>query len=148
MAPQGWTLKAVMLNGQDITDEPLDVAPGQTVTGLRVVLTERSTDVNGRVSDPRNNPVTDATVVIFPADEDKWGYQTRFIRAARPDQDGRFTIGGLPPFERYLAIAVQGLEDGQAGDPEFLATVRDRAASFALDEGETKTLDLRLGSQK
>ena len=27
-APQGWTLKSVLLNGQDITDVPLDVPPG------------------------------------------------------------------------------------------------------------------------
>jgi hypothetical protein len=142
-APQGWMLKAVRLNGQDITDTPLDVTPGQTVGGVQVVLTDRVTEVNGRIADARNNAVTDVTVVIFPADEDKWVYQSRFISAARPDQDGRFSIRGLPAYDDYLAIAVQGLEDGQAGDPEFLATARDQATRLSLKDGDARTLDLR-----
>ena len=146
-APEGWALKSVTVNGQDITDTPLEVTPGQTVSGVLITLTERLTEVSGRLSDSRNNPITDATVVIFPADEDKWVYQSRFIRAARPDQDGRFQIRGLPPYDDYLAIAVQGLEDGQAGDPEFLATVRDHATRLSLQDGATRTLELRLADR-
>ncbi len=142
-APQGWTLKSVLLNGQDVTDFPLDLPPGQAVAGMQIVLTERATDLSGRVTDARSRPVTDVTVVIFPADEERWVYQSRFIRAARPDQDGRYQISGLPPSDDYLAIAVQGLEEGQAGDPEFLATLRAHAARFSLGEGETRALDLR-----
>ena len=142
-APQGWSLKSVLLNGQDVTDLPLDLPPGQAVAGMQIVLTERATDLSGRVTDARSRPVTDVTVVIFPADEERWVYQSRFIRAARPDQDGRYQISGLPPSDDYLAIAVQGLEEGQAGDPEFLATLRAHAARFSLGEGETRALDLR-----
>jgi hypothetical protein len=142
-APQGWSLKSVMLNGQDVTDTPLDVPPGETVAGMQIVLTERATDLSGRVTDTRGRPVTDVTVVIFPADPERWVYQSRFIRAARPDQEGRYQISGLPPSDDYLAIAVQGLEEGQAGDPEFLATLRQHAAKFSLGEGETRALDLR-----
>jgi hypothetical protein len=142
-APQGWILKSVVLNGQDVTDVPLDLPPGQTVSGMQIVLTERATHVSGRVIDARGRPVTDATVVIFPADETLWMFQSRFIRAARPDQEGRYEIPGLPPSDGYLAIAVQGLEDGQAGDPEFLASIREQAARFSLGEGETRALDLR-----
>jgi Carboxypeptidase regulatory-like domain len=142
-APQGWSLKSVWLNGQDITDIPLDLPPGQTVAGMQIVLTERSTDLSGRVTDARSRPVTDVTVVIFPAEPERWVYESRFVRAVRPDQDGRYQIRGLPPSDDYLAIAVQGLEEGQAGDPEFLATLREHAAKFSLGEGETRALDLR-----
>lgn len=141
--PQGWTLKAVLLNGQDITDTPLDLPAGQTVTGLQIVITEKSTDISGRVTDVRGSAMTDATVVIFPADEARWTYQSRFVRAARPDQEGRFQIRGLPPYDRYLAVAVQGLEDGQAGDPEFLRRIRDQGTDFTLGDGEMRALDLR-----
>jgi hypothetical protein len=144
VTPPGWMLKSITVNGQDITDLPLDIAPGQTVNGVQVVLTDRVTEVNGRLADARSNPVTDATVVIFPADEERWGFQSRYIQGVRPDQDGRFTIRGLPPYGDYLAVAVQGLENGQAGDPEFLASVRDRATRVTLKDGEAKTLDLRL----
>jgi hypothetical protein len=142
--PEGWMLKAILLNGEDVTDVPIDIAPGQTLTGVQVLLTDRVTEVNGRLADARNAAVTDATVVIFPADDTKWTFQSRFIHGVRPDQDGRFTIRGLPPHDDYLAVAVQGLEDGQAGDPEFLASVRERATALSLKDGEARTLNLRL----
>jgi hypothetical protein len=142
--PQGWTLKAVLYSGQDITDTPLDVSPGQVVSGVQIVITDKMTEINGAVIDAAGAAVTDATIVVFAADETRWTYQSRFVRTARPDQEGRFQIRGLPALEKYLAIAVQGLEDGQAGDPEFLASVRDRAASFSLSsDSDVRTLNLR-----
>lgn len=145
--PQGWTLKAVSLDGQDITDTPLDLPPGQTATGLQIVITEKLTDVSGRVTDARGSAITDVTVVIFPVDEARWTYQSRFVRAARPDQEGRFQIRGLPPSDHYLAVAVQGVEDGQAGDPEFLRRIRDQATDFSLNDGEMRALDLRFDAR-
>ena len=143
-APQGWVLKAVTLNGQDITDTPMEFPAGQTVTGLQVMLTKKVSSLSGLVADARGKPVLDATVVIFPADDKLWTNQSRFIKAARPDQDGTYRVTGLPPNESYLAVALQGLEDGQAGDPEFLATIKDSATKFTLGEGETKAVDVKL----
>jgi len=145
--PQGWTLKAVMLNGQDITDTPIELPTGQAVGGLQIVVTDKSTSVSGHVTDARGDPVTDTSVVIFPADETRWTYQSRYVRALRPDTSGQYQVSGLPPFDRYLAVAVQGLEDGQAGDPEFLAKIRDRGTDFSLNEGETRAVDLRFRPQ-
>lgn len=141
--PSGWMLKAVTLEGQDITDVPLDIPPGQAVTGVRVVVTDKLTEVSGQVLDSRGRAVTDVAVVVFPADEALWTYQSRFVRTTRPDLEGRFQIRGLPASERYLAVAVQGLEDGQAGDPEFLARARESASTFTLRDAETKTMELR-----
>jgi hypothetical protein len=86
--------------------------------------------------------------VIFPANEKLWTYQSRFVRAARPDQDGRYRVTPLPAPEQYLVAAVQGLEDGQAGDPEFLASIKDTATKFDLGDGETKSVDVKLVAQR
>jgi hypothetical protein len=88
--------------------------------------------------------VLDTTVVIFPEDESRWTYQSRFIATARPDTTGRFTLSGLPASTAYRVVAVQGLESGQASDPDFLTRVRDVAEKVSLNEGEAKSLDLRL----
>ncbi len=141
---QGWSIKQVLLGGQDITDTPLDFAPGQTVAGVQIVLTDKSTTLSGAVTDSRGQPVVDATVIVFPADDKRWTYQSRFIRAARPDQDGRYEIRGLPAHDEYLIAAVQGLEDGQAGDPEFLARIKPDTTKLALNDGETKAADVKL----
>ncbi len=142
--PTGWNLKAVLLDGQDVTDVPLAFAPGSRVSGLRVVLTQATTAVTGTVRDDRGEVVLDSTVVVFPADETKWSFYSRFIKTARPDTTGTFTFSALPPSKDYRVLAVQGLEEGQALDPEFLASIRDRAERLSINEGETKTLDLRL----
>ena len=147
-APQGWMLKSISLNGQDITDTPMELPPGQTFGGVQVVMTKRVASVSGAVTDARGKPALDTTVVVFPANDKLWMYQSRFIRAARPDQDGRYRISALPSPEQYLVIAVQGLEDGQAGDPDFLAAARDAATKFELGDGETKAVDVKLASQK
>jgi hypothetical protein len=146
-APQDWALKEVTLNGQDITDTPVEFPPGQAVGGLEIVLTQKLSEVTGRVIDTRGTPITDATVVIFPADDERWMFQSRFIRGVRTDQQGGFQVRGLPPYDRYLAVAVQGLETGQAGDPEFLASVVDQGTRFSLGEGESKAIELRPSSR-
>ena len=147
-APQGWMLKSVFLNGAEITDTPMAFAPGQVVSGVQIVMTKKIATVSGAVTDARGNPVLDAAVVVFPANEQLWTSQSRFIRAARPDQDGKFHVSALPSPETYLMVAVQGLEDGQASDPEFLATIRDSATKFDLGEGETKAVDVKLTAQR
>ena len=143
-SPSGWYLKRILLDGQDVTDTPIAFAPGGRVAGLRVVLTEAAATLSGSVRDDRGQVVLDATVVVFPADETKWTYASRFIRTARPGTTGTFEFTGLPPSKDYRVLAVQGLEDGQAFDPDFLASVRDRAERLSVNDGETKTLDLRL----
>jgi hypothetical protein len=142
-APSGWTLKSVFASGQDITDLPVDIGPGQVLSGVQVVITKTLSHAEGSVLDDRKQPVLDATVVLFPTDERLRYFQSRFVRSARPDQEGRFRISALPPGE-YLAVAVQGLEDGQAGDPEFLADVEQLAEGVTIKEGETKALALSL----
>jgi hypothetical protein len=146
--PQGWMLKSVAVNGQDITDTPTEFQPGQPIAGVQIVMTKKVTTLSGLVTDTRGNPVLDATVVVFPASESLWTFQSRFVKTARPDQEGRYRLTALPGSEEYLVAAVQGLEEGQAGDPEFLASLRDAAAQFELAEGETKAVDVKLAPRR
>lgn len=144
--PGGWYVKSVTADGRDITDVPLSLDAGARLDGVRVVLTQTASSLSGSVRDDRGTAVLDATIVIFPDDETRWTPQSRFIATGRPDTTGRFSIAGLPASPAYRVIAVQGLESGQANDPEFLASVRDQAERLALNEGEAKSLDLRLRS--
>jgi hypothetical protein len=146
--PQGWAMKSVFVNGQEITDTPTEFPAGQTVSGMQIVLTKKVTSLTGQVTDTKGNPVLDATVVVFPGNEKLWTFQSRFIKAARPDQDGKYRVTGLPGPESYLVVALQGLEDGQAGDPEFLATIKELATKLTLGEGESKAVDVKLSTQK
>src|SRR5207249_1267385 len=66
--PKGWILKSVKLNGQDITDKGFEFKPGEDVSGLEIELTNRLTSITGGVTDDKNQPLKDFTVVVF-ADE-------------------------------------------------------------------------------
>jgi hypothetical protein len=142
--PPTWTLKAVMLNGEDITDTAVDFKGNEETTALQILVTDRVSEVNGKVTTDRGEPTRDYTVVIFPEDSAKWGFPSRYIRSGRADQDGMFKIRALPPDEQYLAVAVDYIEEGEGGDPDFLQQMRDRATRLSIGDGEIKALDLKL----
>jgi protocatechuate 3,4-dioxygenase beta subunit len=142
--PTGWTLKTVKLNGQDITDTGAEFKAGETVSGLDIVLTNKLTQVTGTVKGSGGGEVKDYTVVVFAEDAERWTVpQTRYVAGARPDQQGKFQFRNLPPGS-YYAIALEYVEQGSWGDPDMLARWKEKATSFSLDEGQTKTLDLKI----
>ena len=142
--PKGWILKHVKVNGEDVTDKGLEFKPGEDVSGIEIELTNRTTSINGSVTDDRNQPLKDYTVVVFAEDATKWTMPlTRWTASSRPDQDGRFKFANLPP-GAYYAIAVEYVAQGEWSDPEWLARAAKKATRFTLDEGAAKTLDLKL----
>jgi carboxypeptidase family protein len=140
--PPEWFLKAVTLDGRDIIDAGYEFRPGERVSGIDVVLTKRSTALSGSVQDDRGRPVTDYTVVAFPTESSKWGYRTRFVRAARPDQAGRFLLKDLPPGE-YQLIALEYIEPGEEADPDRLEKWKTRGTPVTLREGEATSVTLQ-----
>jgi hypothetical protein len=145
--PDEWAVKAIMLDNEDVTDKPIELRNGQNAA-LRVILTNRTSDVVGAIASPafggNEAAAVGAMVVVFAEDERKWEYPSRFVRVARAGARGTFSIPAMPPNEAYRAIAVDYLEEGEETDPEFLKRMRDRATRFSLREGEQHTLDLRL----
>jgi hypothetical protein len=135
-----WALKRITLEGQDVTDKPVDLRT-KDVEGVEVLLTPKVSDVKGTVSDERGM-VADYAVVIFPSDPTKWTGRSRFVVMTRPTQEGRF-LARLPP-EDYLAVALPSVGQYEWADPEFLQQLRPLATSFALQEGESKTIVLKL----
>jgi hypothetical protein len=141
VASPNWTLKKITRNNTDITDTPVDLRT-KDVEKVEILLTPKVSRIGGAVSDDKG-PVSDYAVVIFPSDPTKWIDRSRFVVMARPTQQGRFDVRGLPP-EDYLAIALSGVVGTEFMDPEFLQQLRPYATAFVLTEGETKTLDLKL----
>jgi hypothetical protein len=138
--PEGWMVKSITADGVDVTDAPIAPANGRDMT-VRIVLTDRVTRVSGTLSP--GTPARGQTVVVFAEDSARWTYPSRFVRAVRVDDRGSFGITGLPPGERYLAAAVDFLEEGDSEDPEVLERLREGAIGFTLGEGERRTIELR-----
>ena len=141
--PAGWSLEAVIVDGRDVTDEPLDVRNGQTITQVQVVLTDRLATVAGAVTDARHQPVFGYTVILFSTDSSTWRAQARTIQAVQPDQTGAYRFRGMPPGAYFLA-AVDDVEQGEWFDPSFLQTLQPGAVRITVSEGATVAQDLQV----
>ena len=141
--PEGWVVKSILTDGADVTDEAIELK-GKTIT-VQVVLTDRLTSVSGAVQS--RNEIRDHSVVVFADDAAKWTYPSRYVRTTRADGEGRFQIRGLPPGERYLAVALDYVEDGDQDDPQFLERLRSKATGLSLGDGEQRSLQLDVSSR-
>jgi len=144
-AGQGWTIRSVRLSGNDITDAGVEIKANEEIHALEVELTNKLTTITGLVTNARGDGVKDYTTIVFAQDAARWTGNTRYVSQGRPDQDGRFKINGLPPGEYYI-VALDRVDSGEAGDPEFLERIRTKASRLSLNEGETKTVDLKVNS--
>ena len=141
--PRGWFLKSVLLDGRDVTDTVLDL---ETYQGkfLEVVVTQTATELRGSVADASGRALTNYVAVAFAEDQRQWMELTRRVESVRPDQQGRFSIRGLPP-GRYLVAAVNYLPTGQEKDPNVLERLRATATPVTLAEGATQNVTLGVG---
>src|SRR5205085_227570 len=93
--PRGWTMKAVYLDGREITDEPIDVK-SDNITGLNVIFTDRVSGLAGSVRDSRGTPASNVKAIS----ERRTSRSRRCSRLAlpfshrEPDQRGEDGHGG------------------------------------------------------
>ena len=140
--PEPWTLKAVYFQGQDVTDIPLSVTSSQEITSLRLVFTDKSTRVEGRILSNESDDYESYRVVAFPVNPQYWRPGSRHVRLVRPDRDGRYAFSGLPPSVYYMTVT-RDVDESDLGDPRVLDRLAGGATSVRLNEGERKRQDLR-----
>lgn len=141
--PEGWMLKSIRHEGRDITEDVIELGSRQQLSGVEVLITNKVTEINGQVLDEKNVPVVEATVLLFPADENRWYENSRAIRATRPDQQGRWQLKTMPAGE-YLAVALDYMEVNAWQDPEFLAALKADATRITIREGTGNTVALKV----
>jgi len=139
--PDGWAVKSLTMGGLDASDLAVDIGTEQDVP-VTVVLTDRMTDVSGTVG---GADAPGAFVVVFPSDSGNW--TPRRVRSVQTDARGRFRILGLPPGEKYRAVAVKELNEGEEDDPEFLQRIQGQGTAFDLPVDGKQTLDLKVLQQ-
>jgi hypothetical protein len=143
-----WYLKSIVFNGQDIADTPFDFGLGGAFNDIEVVVSAAGAAVAGRVIDDRMAPVTDYALLIFSTLRDRWAAGSRWVKTARPLQDGTFRVPGLPPGDYWVAAIerAEGLPGGGTPPPEadVLESLSSRATRITLGEGQTRDVTLRL----
>ena len=138
--PNGWSLQSAVFDDTDAADRHLRIET-QPVTGGVLTFTMRRGVASGVVTSGAGRPVSDHSVLVFPADAELWVPQSRRIHVAQPDAEGRYAIQNLPPGEYRIAVVVPP-EPGQQFDHDFLSQAARGATAIAIAAGAQKTQDL------
>ena len=110
---------------------------------VQVIVSSRPTTIAGQIADDKGAALHEGTVIVVADDASRWWDDSRWVKTARPDQDGRYQIKGLPPGD-YVAVAVSYVEDGMWNDPEYLDSIRRYGQKLTLGEGDSQTRVLKV----
>ena len=122
---------------------PLEVGTAD-VGDIVVTVSDRSSELSGRVQDAAGQPMTEVYIVVFSADRTHWAPPSRRIASKRPGSDGRYVVANLPP-GAYLVAAVTDVEPNQWFDPAYLQELAPAAIKVTIGDGEKKVQDLKVG---
>jgi hypothetical protein len=139
--PPAVVIKTIGMDGTDVTDTPLDLAPGARAR-VEIVAASRAAAIAGTVRDDRQQPAAYALVVVLPNDRLRLR-ASRLIRVAFADRVGRYEIAALAPAD-YRVVSVPSLPRDAWMDPVVLERLWPAATPVQLQEGERRTLELRL----
>jgi hypothetical protein len=143
LSPSVW-MKSVNMAGLNLAEEPAMFGRREDGNSyIEVVLASDGVEVSGRVVDGRQEPVGSYVALAFPIARENWYSGSRYIRLARPDEQGRFRLGMLPPGE-YWVLAVDALEDAAVQSRELLDRLSGVARRVTLAPGKRMTTDLPL----
>jgi hypothetical protein len=101
-----WWPKAVLLDGVNVTNVPIDFS-SKPAARLEVVFSDRPTAVVGVVHDEAGLPVEDARVLVFSKDASMWAAWSTAVQAGVSDENGRFWFVDAMPAGDYRAIALR-----------------------------------------
>lgn len=139
--PQNVMLKAVRLNGADITNTPLDTTGADDITNLEIVLVDQQSRVVAYARNARGELQYNFRYIVYPANPKPGDVTVRFQHNASPNSTGQINIGRMPPGE-YVGLAIRGVQPGEEWDPELRKRIEQFGKRFTLKEGETLEMDV------
>ena len=135
-------LKAAIVRGRDVLDEPIDLAPGEEIGDVRLIVTDRISELSGRVADASGKPSQTDWVVVFSTEKKYWWRGSRRVWLVRPNADGQYSVRALPAGTYVVAaIANPRSEDELLTNLPGLASA---GARVTIAEGDRKVQDLRV----
>jgi protocatechuate 3,4-dioxygenase beta subunit len=137
-----WRAESVMVNGRDALDFPFQVKNGRSVDNAIVTLTNLPADVSGIVVDSGGGRASGAIVAMFASDSRYWTVDSRRVKLAQADSQGRFALSELAEGRYLMAVVDNPLRSGD-WDPQLLARLKPRGIPITVVLGEPNTVELR-----
>jgi hypothetical protein len=140
-----WTLKSVMAGGVNLLEEPLQLETD--LGGVVVTFIDRFAEVSGsvQVASNRSDPDEPISILLFPADLQRWIAAGMFPRRAATTtmaKTGAFQMRVPVPGD-YVLVAI-GQDAVAELRPELYAALARVGTRVTIVEGEKKSLSLSL----
>ena len=131
--------KSVLMDGREVADTGFQVSGGAT---LEVLVSGKGATIDGTVVDnsSRAEPVANAYVMTAPTSGKR--QRPDAYQMTRTDEGGRFQMRGVSPGE-FVVVALEKTEM-DARNPEFLKKYADKAVTVKVQEGEKKTVQVKV----
>jgi hypothetical protein len=137
--PDGCYVKSIRYGDTEYPNGVIDLSRGVAGGELTVTIATNGGQIDGTVTDAKDQPAGTATVVLVPDQRDFHS----LYDVARLDQNGHFTIKGIKP-EKYKLFAFDEVEWGQYEDADFLKPFEDKGEEIEVHGGDKSTKDLKL----
>jgi hypothetical protein len=130
-----WAVKAILLNGVDVSDAGIDVRPGVATTGIEVVLSDRMGRIKGTVTDENEKTYTgETTVIVIPDEATRLQIQGMYVRVSHTDPTGQFSAVNLPD-GAYHVLALQEFDISDV-TYDLLERLRSRGTAVTIGGGD------------
>jgi hypothetical protein len=133
----GWFLKSALAGGRSVEASGIAIEGGSVM--LDVVASANGATIDGLAAEKNGEPIGNAVIVAVPELQLR-SHLERF-RKTTTDQNGKFTLRGIPPGE-YTLFAWDHVEGDAYYDPDFLKTFDTQGTTLRINEGDHKTLQL------
>jgi hypothetical protein len=140
-ALQNAYVKAIRSDNTDLTNGMLRVEGNGPAPAIEVVLGLNAGVVTGRVVNARQEPVSQATVVLLPPGQPP--FRSDRYRTFTTGADGLFQFSGVPP-GNYRVFAWEDIDPGGWFNRSYLADVESYASILEIAEGQKKDLEVRV----
>jgi len=141
--PKGWRFKDAVYEGRDVSETAF-VLNGD-VSGVTLTLTDRSTKVDGTISQSNGQADERAQVLMFPVNPGAWvdyGRTTRRVLSTA-SAAGKFSFPA-PPSGEYFLIAIPPDLNEDWQDPAFLAKAASLADRVSVSDRQSLTHPLQV----
>jgi hypothetical protein len=106
----GWTVKSIQYEGKELMDQPVAFEPGTQLKDVRIVLSDKHTELTLQVTDDNGQPTSEFVGIIFSADKTRWTQNSRYIRTYVPPSQGPLANTTLigPPGQIAAGVGAGG----------------------------------------
>jgi len=160
----GWTVKSVQYGGKEMLDQRMAFEPSQDLRDVRVVLSDKHTELAVEVNDDGGAPTSDFVALVFSTDRAKWtegSSSVRLVPGAVPSSSpprsaaspfASPAAAAVPPQPRkimnlpdgdYYVVAIDDIATDGWRDAALLEKMVSAATHVTLVDGSPVAISVR-----